>query len=90
MYDCDFEFLNDPSIGQIVVAGPRYLDYRLRLLIAGIPEEKIAYFADEREAAQMIALEKGDTIYVLHGMDSYDLYTDVLDVIRKRAVEVQK
>ena len=36
IYDADFEFLNTPDIRQIVLAGPRCFDYKLRLLIAGI------------------------------------------------------
>ncbi len=42
MYDCDFEFLNDENIENIIICGPRVKDYRLRLLLAGVPEEKIS------------------------------------------------
>ena len=42
-FDTDFEFLNDPGIEQIIVGGFRCPDMHLnsRLLMAGIPEEKI-------------------------------------------------
>ena len=42
LYDCDFEFLNDPSIKQIIVGGARALDYRVRLLLAGVDESRIS------------------------------------------------
>ena len=89
MYDCDFEVLNDPSIEQIVVAGPRYLDYRLRLLIAGIAPEKILYTRDEKEAAERIEMQAGESIYILHGMDSQNLYSEVLEILKKRAGEIK-
>ena len=41
LYDIDFEFLNSESIKQIVIAGVRVYDILLRLLMAGISEEKI-------------------------------------------------
>ena len=43
MYDTDFEFLNSDDVTCLVCAGPRAYDYKLRLLLAGIPEEKIAF-----------------------------------------------
>ena len=32
LYDCDFEFLNQDNIKNIVLCGPRRFDYKLRLL----------------------------------------------------------
>ena len=41
MYDTDFEFLNHDDIVQLVCTGRAGRDYKLRLLLAGIPEERI-------------------------------------------------
>lgn len=41
IYDTDFEFLNDDSITQIICSGVRRTDYKVRLLLAGVPEEKL-------------------------------------------------
>ncbi len=46
-YDTDFEFLNDAGIPQIVAAGARHWDVCVRLLMAGIPESKIAHVEGE-------------------------------------------
>ena len=42
LYDTDFEFLNSPDILQVVAAGPA-LDVYVRLLMAGIPPEKLCH-----------------------------------------------
>lgn len=42
-YDTDFEFLNDPSIVQVVIAGARHHDTYVRTLLAGVPAEKIVH-----------------------------------------------
>lgn len=43
MYDTDFEFLNSDDVTCLVCAGPRAYDYRLRLLLAGIPDERYGW-----------------------------------------------
>jgi len=47
IYDVDYEFLNDPDILQVVVGGPRCYDHRLRLLMAGVSEDRISVAEDE-------------------------------------------
>ena len=64
-YDADFEFLNDPSIKRIVIGGVRALDLKLRLLIGGVPEEKIVCAMSEMETPALLKLD-ADKIFVLH------------------------
>jgi len=64
-YDADFEFLNDPSIKRIVIGGVRALDLKLRLLIGGVPEEKIVCAMSETETPALLKLD-ADKIFVLH------------------------
>jgi len=66
LYDTDFEFLNSPDITRIVVGGKRLEDYRLRLLIAGVPEDKIVCCASEAETVEHLELAAGETVYFLH------------------------
>jgi hypothetical protein len=73
MYDCDFEFLKKPDITRIVATGYRAKDLYLRLLFAGIEEEKLRCEHDEFEAAGLFDYSKESDIYVLYGTDSYDL-----------------
>lgn len=87
MYDCDFEFLNKEDIKEIVVSGPRARDYRLRLLFAGVPEEKIKVSMDELEGAREISMKKGTTVCVFHGVDSFDLTQEVRKILVERAAK---
>jgi UDP-N-acetylmuramyl tripeptide synthase len=69
-YDTDYEFLNDDSIKQLIIAGPRYLDSYIRCLMADISAEKMVYESDLLEATDKLKLEGIDKIFILH-----DLYS---------------
>ena len=73
MYDTDFEFLNQDNITRLVCAGPRCRDYRLRLLLAGIPAEKIFVEDDEFKALELLELNSGEDVYILYGVDGMPL-----------------
>ena len=91
MYDCDFEFLKDDNIENIIVCGPRVKDYRLRLLLAGVPDCKISYTDDEFDTPEKLKLTGNSYIYVLYGTDSIDLGLKVAEkvvkMIRKKGGE---
>ena len=82
-YDTDYEFLNDESIKQIIIAGARYLDGLVRLEIAGVPKEKIVYQRDELSAIDKLKLDGIDTVFILH-----DLYAIELKNAVKNKVEI--
>ena len=71
LYDCDFEFLNSEDIQKIVIGGIRSKDYYLRLLLAGVPAEKIVCTENELDTVKYLSLEKGETVYIL-----FELYAD--------------
>ena len=73
LYDCDVEFLNHPSVRCIAVTGKRAWDYKQRLLLAGVPEEKVRLHEDPFAAARLLDYAPGTSIYVLHGVDSLAL-----------------
>lgn len=78
-YDCDFEFLNDESIKKIVAMGIRAEDLKLRLLLAGVPEEKIAAIANEDNIQDYLSFRKDRAIYIL-----YDMYEQpIVDKVNK-------
>ena len=87
IYDCDFEMMNDPLMDQLICTGPRAPDFYMRLLYAGIPEEKIFLELDERKAAREFDLKKDDTVYIFCGIDAFDLVDDCRKIILKRAEE---
>ncbi len=70
LFDTDFEFLNGPEISQIVAAGARHWDVLLRLLLAGVPKEKIAHQEDVETAASLLDPGDVDAVFIL-----YDVYT---------------
>ena len=81
IYDTDFEFLNDDSITQVICSGVRRTDYKVRLLLAGVPEEKITCVEKESDAANEVDLDKADTIFFL-----YDVYTTSYAAISKNTI----
>ncbi|MGN0526211.1 MAG: MurT ligase domain-containing protein [Acutalibacteraceae bacterium] len=81
IYDADFEFLNTPDIKQIVLAGPRCFDYKLRLLIAGVPADRILCEEDEFKAVDIMDKDI-DKLYLLHDTSTYDLACKVEEKIK--------
>ncbi len=88
IYDADYELLNDESIKRVVAAGIRVHDYHLRLLLAGIPEEKLRCVANELDAAAELELRDTDKVFILHDMTTMPLTekvkASVLSEIEKR------
>lgn len=76
IYDADFEFLIKPEIKQIILAGPRCLDYKLRLLIAGADEKKLLCDIDEFSAVERMD-KSVKAIYLLHDTSTLDLALQV-------------
>ncbi len=65
-YDADFEKLADENIVRIVVGGIRAEDYRLRLLLAGVNEDKIFTTKDEKDTPKLLKLNGTDKVFILH------------------------
>ena len=82
-YDTDYEFLNNDSIKQIIVAGARYLDDYVRLQIAGVDKSKIICKRDELSAIDNLKLDEIETVFILH-----DLYAMELKEAAKKKVEI--
>lgn len=69
IYDTDYEFLNNENIRKIIVGGPRCKDHYLRLLLAGLPKEKICCVKDIFETAKLVNHEGLDKILILHDVN---------------------
>lgn len=69
-YDTDYEFLNDESVTKIVLGGDRYLDHKLRMLLAGVPEEKIICIPKHLDVLDYADISDVETVYIV-----YDIYT---------------
>jgi UDP-N-acetylmuramyl tripeptide synthase len=64
IYDCDYSALADPSVKQLVFAGRRCRDQRLRALLAGVDPSVISISDSLFEGAAMIDTDACPDIYV--------------------------
>ncbi len=84
-YEADYEALNDESITHIFASGPRSLDVKYRLLLAGIPEEKITVGRHESDVIEQMTLENTDELLIFYDMHRYDkLQNEVKPAIVKK------
>ena len=92
VFDADFELLNHESITRVVAAGVRIHDYHLRLLLAGIPEDKIRCVENEADAPKELALERGEKVFILHDLTTpvmtKRVRDGILEELDKREAEV--
>lgn len=79
IYDADFEFLNDVSISRIIISGVRCEDYKLRLLLAGVPEEKLVCVSKEIDAPDYLHFDGTDKVFILHELYAADEAMKVRD-----------
>lgn len=68
-YDCDFELLSDDRVKRVVVFGDRAWDLKLRMMIAGVPEDRIRCVEDYKDAPAALQYFENDNIYILYGTD---------------------
>ena len=86
LYDNDFELLNDDSVRKIILTGENTLDYKLRLLLAGVDESRIVICEDYREAHKYLSLDKSN-IYLIVDIDYSAWGIELSDNIVKRIEE---
>ena len=84
IYDLEYEQFARDDVMQVVCCGPRCLDHRVRALIAGIPEEKIAWDLDEVAAVDKVNLEGVDKVYILYDCDTYGISCKMKQKLLKR------
>ena len=73
LYETDFEFLNKESIKKIYVGGPRFLDYKLRLKLAGIPVDRIVAVEDEKELINFLEYDGIEEFDILYEVDNVSI-----------------
>ena len=84
LYDCDFEFLNSNDIDKIIIGGPRAQDFYLRLLIAGVPKEKLVFTEEPKDTANYLSLDKEKDIYILFELYDEKIADDVRAEVKNR------
>ncbi len=90
LYDADFEFLNDDSVTNIIVAGVRAADFRVRMLLAGISDERIVCMRDEFATADAVDLNNTDNTFVLFDVYTVSFADAVRDKLKERLGESHK
>ena len=89
IYECEFELLNVPELRNIVLYGPPALDIKLRLLLAGIPENRIR-IADTVEAIpEELYLNKGENIIILYDYDVDQAHRIEYNIIKRIKEKLQ-
>ena len=83
IYDTDYEFLNSDNIKQIIATGVRCYDHEVRLLLAGVPREKLVCMRDELQAIEQLRGDVVDSVYLLHDMSSYPQSVEAMKKIRE-------
>ncbi|MBQ8831168.1 MAG: DUF1727 domain-containing protein [Oscillospiraceae bacterium] len=68
IFDTDFQFLNTPDVKRIIIGGIRAEDEKLRLLIAGYPEENIICTEGELDTPKYLQLDC-DSVFILHDLN---------------------
>ena len=53
--------------------GPRAKDYYLRLLLAGVPEERLRCTLSELDAPELLEYRPGESVCLFYGTDALDL-----------------
>lgn len=84
LYDSDFELLNKLNLEKVIVTGPRYLDYIVRLKLAGVPEDKIEISRDYKKAYKLLNLDKKSDIYVLYEVEERPMSREVVESLKER------
>lgn len=83
LYDADYEFLNGENVEQIIVSGRRAKDTVVRLLMAGVPKEKISLERNEAESVRKhFDPQNIESVYILYDLYSIKERDDVLKEVK--------
>lgn len=86
-YDTDYEFLKDDSIKQILTAGARYLDTKVRLQMAEIDMGKVICKRDEKSLVEELNLKDIDKVFILHDLYAIDLKNEIKESVKRKIEE---
>ena len=86
-YDTDFEFLKHDSIKQILTAGARYLDTKVRLQMADVDIKRVICQRDELDLVNKLKLDGIDKVFILHDLYSIELKNQVKEKVKRKIEE---
>ncbi len=84
IHDVDYEFFAREDIVQVVATGPRCYDHKVRLLLAGVPEERICCAETEMAGVDLIDTQAADAVYILYDTSTYTLSCQMKEKLIKK------
>ena len=87
LYETDYEFLNSPNIKRIIVGGHMFLNHKLRLLLAGVPEDRIVCIENEADIPKYVERTGIQKVYVLFEIDFVSKAFHMRDAIVEKCKE---
>ena len=87
IYDVDYEFLAKDNVIQVVTTGPRCHDNKVRLLLAGVPEERIVCADEEMAGIDLVDIKNVESVYILYDTSTYNLSCQMKEKLLKRLEE---
>lgn len=87
-YETDFEFLNKDNIKQILIGGPRNLDYKLRLKLGGFPDDKYICTDDDYELYKYVKIKGIKKIYFLYEVEAVSKAMKIRKQFYDRIIEL--
>ena len=90
IYDTDFEFLAKDDVVNVVAVGVRSQDLCLRMMMAGLPEERLKHVKTVDEVPDQLQLKPGTSVYILY--DNYEVEKNfrARDLIKNRLKAMAK
>lgn len=89
IYDVDYEFMNKEGVVQVIATGPRCYDNKVRLLLAGVDENRIYCAEDELSGMDLVDTNLADSVYILYDTSTYDLSCKMKEKLIKRLEAAQ-
>ena len=83
LYETDFEYLNDPSIKQVVITDVRSEDMLLRVLLAGVDPQRVTCARDGLEAARVVDWRGTDAVFYSHAIHNEHVAEESREALRR-------
>jgi len=81
LYDINFELLNDDTLQKIVCAGPYRYDFAERIMLAGIPKDKIIILDNLDHAGKVLDEQTSGTVYGILNFDYIEPFINSVNEI---------
>ena len=81
LYDINFELLNDDTLQKVVCAGPYRYDFAARIMLAGIPKDKIIILDNLDHAGKVLDEQTSGNVYGILNFDYIEPFINSVNEI---------